>query len=412
MKKIAFIMALILCIGGTLVACNDEPADTTAPQIPDTTEKTPDTTTEETPDTTEPASTTTSPTAPPETTSPTPEPEDPEFTALDLKFSSTQLCTSKREPKGEGALSSYTAWVSTDYIEINGWYGFEYELAAHKLLQSVAFYTADKQYISGIGTTSMIGTVTTVTGFTVVPENAKYVRFINYTSAGGDMPAYTDNFVNVYETKEDYDEAYGKSEYRELVIACLGDSLTEGDYGSTKAGVANRKYKNYPYYLSKALGCKTLNYGKCGANSQSFYNNIYKAGQVDISEADVILLMLGTNRGLEGEYQTYYTKLIDDIKKDMKKDAVLVLITPPSATIDKSKVNPNYMPNVISAYSVVKTVASVKRTELIDAYKYSPIQPAMEEVYQANDGLHMVDAGYKAFAEYIAEEVVKILEKK
>ena len=402
MRKIALIMALVLCFGSTLVACNDEPADTTVPQSQGTPEAIPDTT--EAP--------TTCPTAPSETTSPTPEPEEPEFTALDLEFGSSQLCTSKRQASGEGAFAAYSSWVSTDYIEIDGWYGIEYELAAHKLLQSVAFYTAEKQYISGIGTTSMIGTVTTVTGFTVVPENAKYVRFINYTSAGGDMPAYTDNFVNVYEAKEDYDAAYGESEYRELVIACLGDSLTEGDYGSTKAGVANRKYKNYPYYLSKALGCKTLNYGKCGANSQSFYENFYAAGQVDISDADVIVIMLGTNRGLEGTYLNYYMTLISDVKKDMKKDAKLILVTPPSATIDKSKVNYGYMPNIISAYSIVKEMSVMNGLPLIDAFRYSPIQPATEDEYQANDGLHMVEAGYKAFGEYMADEIVKILEKK
>ena len=418
MRKIAFMLALVMCLGSMFVACNDNPADTTAPDLNTTEAVAPDTTTEKTPDTTEKApdttvnDTTDTTSAPTETTEPIPTPDpEPEFTSLKMTFNQTSLCTSTYDGKGEGGFNSYTAWVSTDYIEINGWYGFEYEMAAHKKLMSVAFYTADKQYISGIGTTSMLGTVTTVSGFTTIPENAKYVRFINYTSAGGDMPAYTDHFVNVFMDKENYDMVYGESEYRELVIACLGDSLTEGDYGSNTAGVANRKYKNYPYYLSKALGCKTINYGKCGANSQSFYDSYYNKDQVDISEADVIVIMLGTNRGLEGDYQSYYTKLIDDVKKDMKKGAKVILVTPPSATIDKTKVNGKYMPNLIASYTVVKTMATLKKTELIDAFKYSPIQPAMEEVYQANDGLHMVEAGYKAFGEYMAEEIVKILNK-
>ena len=282
MKKIALLLALVMCLSSMLVACNGEPADTTAvseiTEIPGTTEL---------PETTE-------------TTEATPDPE-PEFTSVNLEFNDAKLCTSKYESHGEGGFNTYAAWVSTNYIEIDGWYGIEYELAAHKLLQSIAFYNANKQYISGVGTTSMLDVATTVMGFVMVPENAKYVRFVGYTGYS-DMPAYTDCFVNVFTEKEDYDLAYGKSEYRELVVACLGDSLTEGDYGSNPAGTMNRKYKNYPYYLSKALGCKTVNYGKCGATSKSFYQNFYQNGSVDITKADVVVIMLGTNRGLEGEY--------------------------------------------------------------------------------------------------------------
>ena len=96
----------------------------------------------------------------------------------------------------------------------------------------------------------------------------------------------------------------------------------------------------------------------------------------------------------------------------MKKGATVILVTPPSATIDKSKVNYGYMNNIISAYSVVKDMAVMNGIPLVDAFRYSPIQPATEDEYQANDGLHMVESGYKAFAEYMADEIVKILEKK
>ncbi len=414
MKKIAFILAILMCLGSMLVACNDEPADKSADHTPNTTEA-PETT-EAPDDVTDPSDTTEAPddvTDPSDTTGSQDIIVDvkPVSHPISLSFNETNLCTSKYDGKGEGGFNSYTAWVSTGYIDISEWYGIEYELAAHQRLQSVAFYTADKQYISGIGTTSMLTSATTVMGFAVVPENAKYARFISYTGHG-DMPAYADSFVNGYADKENYDMAYGESEYRELVIACLGDSLTEGDYGSDKPGTANRHYKNYPYYLSKALGCTTVNYGKCGANSQSFYESYYKAGKVDITDADVIVIMLGTNRGLEGEYKTYYANLIRDVKRDMKKGATLILVTPPSATIDKTKVNPNYMPNIINAYSVVKEYAKARSLPLIDAFKYSPIQPATEDEYQANDGLHMVEAGYKAFGEYMAEEIVKILNDK
>ena len=49
------------------------------------------------------------------------------------------------------------------------------------------------------------------------------------------------------------------------VICCLGDSLTEGDYGIFgKSGIANVQPENYPYFLSKITGWEVRNFGKCG----------------------------------------------------------------------------------------------------------------------------------------------------
>ena len=49
------------------------------------------------------------------------------------------------------------------------------------------------------------------------------------------------------------------------VIICIGDSLTEGDYGiKGKSGIVNVQPKGYPYFLEKMLDCEARNYGKCG----------------------------------------------------------------------------------------------------------------------------------------------------
>ena len=63
-----------------------------------------------------------------------------------------------------------------------------------------------------------------------------------------------------------------------------------------------------------------------------------------------------------------------------------------------------------SSYAFVTKYAEENGIAMIDAYLYSPIQPEMESFYQPNDGLHMAREGYKAFAEFIAEELVKIIE--
>ena len=88
---------------------------------------------------------------------------------------------------------------------------------------------------------------------------------------------------------------------------------------------------------------------------------------------------------------------------------MIVLITPPKATTDSSKVNYGYENNVVSAYNFVKEYAKETNIPMIDAYSNSPIQPDKENVYQPNDGLHMGREGYKAFAEFIAEELIEII---
>ena len=276
---------------------------------------------------------------------------------------------------------------------------------------SISFFTADKKYISGIGTNSISGSVNTVMGFTTVPENAKYVRFVTFLSTeGNEYPAYaaSNSFVNVYKTKEDYETDYNASEFRGKLIAFLGDSITEGQRGTLEGTVLNRTYRNYPYFVSKKLGCSMANFGKSGANGKSYYEDLYKKGTIRIADADVIVIMLGVNRGLSGEYGIGYLNLITAIKKDMKKDAVLILVTPVSASIDDSRYYHDRIAHVQSSYNAVKNYAALKNIPYIDAFKNSPIQPAMEDIYQV-DGLHITEEGAKAFADYLADEIAKIL---
>ena len=330
---------------------------------------------------------------------------------LDLLFDKAETVGSKKSSKGnyvEGALVKYDRWLSTDYMDVSSYYALKYELAAHYNLMSLSFFDADKKYISGVGTNSFANTET-VTGYVKVPENAKYARFVDYESVAGGMKALESRFVKAYEDQASYEMDYLLEKYADLKIACIGDSLTEGDYGSATAGVANRQFLNYPYYLAKALGCQTVNFGLCGRNSQNYYTDHYP--HADISDCDVILVMLGTNQGLGGDYGTYYDKLIDKIGEDMKKGAIIILITPPSATTDRSKVNYGYAGNVESAYSFVTNYAQTNNLPMIDAFTYSPIQPEMENVYQSNDGLHMVREGYEAFAGFIADELKLILKE-
>ncbi len=329
--------------------------------------------------------------------------------ALTPRFRKSTLCASSFDEKGEGSDVSYTGWVATTNVKLENCYGIYYNLAAHKKLMSVAFYDADGNYISGVGTNSMNIYATSVSGFVVKPENAVKARFLGFL--GSDViPEFEHSTVLVFETEEAFHAAKALYPYEGLKIACLGDSLTEGDYGPIRY-TGGRSFENYPYYLSQLTGAAVTNFGRCGASSSSYLKEYYDAGHIDITDSDVILLMLGTNLGLapDSEYYGDYCTLVDKILGDKKPDATLILITPPSATTNPDKINCGYMDNVLSANEAVLAIAESKGLPCIDALKNSPIRPENEDQYQNFDGLHMNAEGYAAFARYIAEEIAKII---
>ena len=142
-----------------------------------------------------------------------------------------------------------------------------------------------------------------------------------------------------------------------MKIACIGDSLTEGDYGVFgKRGIANVNEKGYPYFLAKSTGATVLNYGKCGYTSTT-YLEYYKSGAIDVNNTDIILVMLGTNGGLDPKNDVQgnkdYLSLISRLKNDAPL-AKIVLITPPHVTSDPTMSNCGYQKNIDSAIPVVK----------------------------------------------------------
>jgi len=297
-------------------------------------------------------------------------------------------------------------WASTDYVDISGYYALSYVLAAKNDVYGVSFFDREKQFISGtaVGEGRDEFTIATIQGSVIIPGGAVYARFITYN---GDRDPMRDASVTGYPTKVGY-EAYLESKpFGGLKIACLGDSLTEGDYG-LKVGVANVFYRNYPFYLAQLTGATTVNYGYCGITSSIFLQE-YRAGNVKVSDADVVVLMLGTNLGLEGELGEDYGRLVDEIQRDMKQGAELILVAPPHATEDPSRPNYGYNGNVKSAAEFVCGFAVERGLPLIDAYADSPIQSENEDKYQSHDGLHMNEAGYEAFAAFVAEKLAEIL---
>ena len=348
-------------------------------------------------------------------------PEEPEVRELktesiELIFDDKKLAATgldKSRGSAEGTLVTYDRWISTGYIDVSAYAGLEYELGAHRYIYSVSFFDESRKFISGTSTDSILGFTVRV-GHTAVPEGAKYARFTDFEGTADYPNPLGSPHVNGFTSREDY-EYYNTSVLKHdgLKIVCIGDSLTEGDYGKAP-GVANRHYRNYPYFLSKILGCETVNDGRCGITA-SGYNSLFAGGEVRVDDADIVLVMLGTNGGLslngEGELNGY-KRLLTAIKRKVKKDCEIVLMTPPHATENRRNSNYGYNPNAENAAIEVRKLAGSLGYTLIDVYTDSPIQSENEDRYQPVDGLHLSEEGYEALARFIAESLAGISGKR
>lgn len=197
-------------------------------------------------------------------------------------------------------------------------------------------------------------------------------------------------------------------------VVCIGDSLTEGDYGVYgKSGIANVKEENYPYFLQQELDCVAVNVGKCGYTASS-YLEYYENGNVEVADADVIVVMLGTNGGLSPTADTKgnadYLRLLNHLQKDAP-DAKIMLCTPPHATDNPQYSNCGYAPQVKNAAEYVRKVAKELDLPLCDLYAFDGFCAENEDVMQPNDGLHFGKEGYQLLAKVIADGIRKLTEE-
>lgn len=197
-----------------------------------------------------------------------------------------------------------------------------------------------------------------------------------------------------------------------MKICCLGDSLTEGDYGvKGKSGIANVQEKNYPYFLAKQTGWEVKNFGFCGVNPSHFLG-IFNDGGVDVTDADLIVIMLGSNGGLDAHNDTQanvdYKKIVEKCKAQ-SPSAKIVVVTPPHVTTNPEFSNCGFAPRVQMAVDFVREFAKNNDVYLFDLASTDLFTDENEDVMQANDGIHFVEIGYKTLAEYFEKEIRKII---
>lgn len=192
------------------------------------------------------------------------------------------------------------------------------------------------------------------------------------------------------------------------IICCLGDSLTEGDYGVFgRSGIANIQPEGYPYFLGKLTGAQVRNFGKCGYNATSYLAH-YRAGNVDLSGADTVIIMLGTNGGLDPVKDVPGNRDFRELLTLCREDApgaAIYLCTPPHVTVNPMWSNCGYGPQVEKAVAFVREIAKEMDFPVIETALCPDFTDENEGIMQPNDGLHFAAVGYEKLANFIAAAI-------
>lgn len=193
-----------------------------------------------------------------------------------------------------------------------------------------------------------------------------------------------------------------------MKIACIGDSLTEGDYGvSGKVGIADIHKENYPYFLAKMTGDTVLNFGKCGARAGTYLSQ-YEKLNPDLSDVSLVLVMLGTNGGFDKDADTPDNRAFETLLARLHQDAPharILLCTPPHVTENPALSGCGLSARVEKSVAYVRDFAAKNGYPLLETARIPDFCAENESLYQANDGVHFVEAGYRRLAAFFAEAI-------
>lgn len=189
---------------------------------------------------------------------------------------------------------------------------------------------------------------------------------------------------------------------RNIKVACIGDSITNGG-GNSEAAF-------FPVQLDQILGqdYEVLNCGESGATMQTdgdkpywYQKDLYN---VFVYQPDIVVIMLGTNdsktqnwnaNSFERDYQ-----LMIDTLLSMKSNPEIFLCTPPPAyssawNISDSTIQTELIP-------IVTKIAKKNGLEIIDVYNS---MTNMSDLFP--DGIHPNDEGKKIMANSISKSILE-----
>ncbi|MBE6688605.1 MAG: SGNH/GDSL hydrolase family protein [Ruminococcaceae bacterium] len=213
-------------------------------------------------------------------------------------------------------------------------------------------------------------------------------------------------------------------------IACVGDSLSSGEFESTREDGTKAYHDIYDYswgqYIARMAGCKVYNFSKGGmsakaycesfAGSQGFWdsdkaaqayiialgvNDLYGQNQEIGSMSDVCFEDYNKNGAT---YAGYYAKIIQRYK-EIQPDAKFFLMTFPYDTRKDEEWRPKGDAQRKLMYEMAKCFSN---TYVLDIREYAPVY---DEEFRKNFylGGHMTPTGYIFTAKMVVSYIDYII---
>jgi acetyl esterase/lipase len=196
-----------------------------------------------------------------------------------------------------------------------------------------------------------------------------------------------------------------------LKIACVGNSITQGDW------LANAATQGYVALLQKMLGstCRVMNYGLSGrtmlfTGSQPYIKES-KFSELFSVKPDVITIELGTNESRpsvwtsQAAFEADYSKFIDSVETirittpgHPSRPLVIPVLCTPATDNNTYTISGTNVTSFINPS--IRKVAKVKGDSVIDAC--TPFLPLMKLIW---DGVHPDSNGNKVLADIYYENL-------
>lgn len=187
-------------------------------------------------------------------------------------------------------------------------------------------------------------------------------------------------------------------------VACVGDSITEGD------GLTDRANEAYPAVLSQLLGSdyRVLNFGQSGAtllkNGDWPYWEKIAYKNVLAYEPDIVIVQLGTNDSKQQNIPSYPGEFIEDLRslvdifQSLPSKPEIYLCKPVPSVENRFNINDSVLQ--VEVLPAIEQVAAEKRCKIIDLHT-----AFSDKMYLFPDGVHPDKVGAKEVAEFIANSL-------
>ena len=210
-------------------------------------------------------------------------------------------------------------------------------------------------------------------------------------------------------------------------IACIGDSLSSGEFESysKKNGKGYHDYFEYSWgqYIARAAGCKVYNFSRGGMSAKEYMESFskYKDFWNEDKNAQAYIIALGVN-DLFGMWQevgkvedtddregtsfaSFYGKILRNIKAH-QPHARIFLMTMPREGADDTEVKKQLKED--HAELLYRFAEVFDNTYVLDFYKYAPVY---DEAFKKQFflGGHLNPAGYMLTAKMVMSYIDYII---